>query len=57
MPDTETTVQGWARMNAKYAAQWPSIASKGQVPVDARQWDGALGKLRSVFQTGDPAFA
>ena len=55
--DTDEGMQGWARMNAKYAALWPSILAKGSAPCDAAAWDGVPRKLQAAFHTADPAVA
>ncbi len=43
-PDTEPGLEHWLSLNREFAAQWPNIAKKGDVPADADQWNGREGK-------------
>lgn len=35
----------WVEFNRKYAALWPNLTSKGEVPEDADEWRDVEGKL------------
>lgn len=50
--DTETGLDDWLALNARYAEIWPNIAEIGTVPADADDWNGKPGKL-ALLQTGD----
>jgi ferredoxin len=44
-PDTESGLDDWLILNREYALKWPNMTAKGQVPADAKEWDGVPGKL------------
>ena len=44
LPDTEPNLDKWLVLNEKYAATWPNITRKGEMPADAADWDGKDGK-------------
>jgi len=44
LPDTEPNLDKWLVLNEKYAATWPNITRKGEMPADAADWDGKAGK-------------
>ena len=38
IPDTESGLEKWLDLNAKYAEEWPNITRKGTPPPDADEW-------------------
>ncbi|MEG9883929.1 MAG: ferredoxin FdxA [Hyphomicrobiales bacterium] len=48
-PDTETGLEKWLALNAKYAGRWPNITAKKDPPADADSHDGEEGKLEKYF--------
>jgi ferredoxin len=38
VPDTDPKGREWIDTNRLYAAQWPNITLKGEVPADADNW-------------------
>ena len=47
--DTETGLEKWLMLNAKFAAVWPNISDKKEPPVDAEEYQGAEGKFDKFF--------
>lgn len=43
--DAERGLEAWVELNARYAHLWPEITARREPPLDAKQWDGKLGKL------------
>ena len=39
----------WLTLNARYAAQWPSISIARDPPIDAAEFDGIANKLNDFF--------
>lgn len=53
-PDTESGLDEWLAINAKYAELWPNITEVGLVPPDAEEWNGKPGKAALlVAPTGE----
>ena len=48
-PDTIPGLDQWLRLNGEYAAVWPNIAIKRQLPADAAMFDGETDKLAKYF--------
>ncbi len=46
LPDTDPAATPWLAVNAEYAALWPNITQKGEVPPDADEWKGKPDKRR-----------
>ena len=38
VPDTESGLEKWLELNAKYSEEWPNITRKGTPPPDADEW-------------------
>lgn len=57
MADTVPGLDAWLELNRKYALAWPNISIRRDPPVDARSFDGEIGKLAKYFSpeagTGD----
>lgn len=55
--DTEPEAARWVAVNARYAALWPNITTKGTPPADADDWLGVPAKFEAHFSeapgTGD----
>jgi ferredoxin len=49
VPDTESGLDKWLEINAKYAAAWPNITIKRDPPPDAKEFDGQTGKFEKYF--------
>lgn len=49
LPDTEPGLESWLELNAKYAAVWPNITTKGTPPADADEFKDVKGKLETHF--------
>ena len=47
--DTESGVEQWVALNAKFAAIWPNITTKGEAPADADEHRGQAGKFEKYF--------
>src|SRR6478609_12008633 len=45
LPDIEPESAQWIALNAKYAAEWPSITVKKDPPADADAFKGVEGKF------------
>src|ERR1700756_2408603 len=54
--DTESGVEQWVALNAKFAAIWPNITTKGEAPADADEHRGQAGKFERHFseKAGQP---
>ncbi len=50
VPDTESGVEEWAQINAKYSIIWPNITQQIDPPEDADEWNGKPGK-KEVLST------
>ncbi len=48
-PDTVVEAEAWLEINRKYAAIWPNIIKKGEVPADADSWKGVADKYNKFF--------
>ena len=48
VPDTESEIENWLEINAKYAVEWPNITRKGVTPDDADDWADKPGKLEHL---------
>ena len=46
LPDTESGLEKWLELNAKYSAEWPNITSQKEPPADADDWKGVTGKRK-----------
>ena len=44
-PDTATGLESWLAINREYAAVWPNISEKREVPADCENWAGIGEKL------------
>jgi ferredoxin len=49
VPDTESGLDKWLEINAKYAGTWPNITIKRDPPADAAKFDGEPGKFEKYF--------
>jgi len=49
LPDTDDASQPWIELNADYAAKWPNITQKGEVPADEADFRGQDGKFDKYF--------
>jgi ferredoxin len=49
LPDTESGLETWLELNAKYSAEWPNITVKGDAPADADEMQKETGKLEKYF--------
>lgn len=56
-PDTESGLEQWLEVNAKFAAVWPNITVKKDAPADADDFLNVEGKFDKFFTeapgTGD----
>ena len=52
--DHEDEGTRWMDLNRQYAAQWPVITEKGEVPTDADEFDGQEDKLEKYFDPNPP---
>lgn len=48
-PDTESGLDNWLELNAKYADIWPVVTQKRDSMPDAEKFDGETGKLEKYF--------
>ena len=48
-PDTESGLESWIELNAKYAELWPNITLKKDAPADADDFVGVKDKLDTHF--------
>ncbi len=46
IPDTESGLEKWLELNAKYAEEWPNITRKGEPPPDADEWREVADKFQ-----------
>lgn len=46
IPDTESGLEKWLELNAKYAEEWPNITRKGTPPPDADAWREVADKFQ-----------
>ena len=46
IPDTESGLEKWLELNAKYAEEWPNITRKGTPPPDADEWREVADKFQ-----------
>ncbi len=46
IPDTESGLEKWLDLNAKYAEEWPNITRKGTPPPDADEWREVADKFQ-----------
>jgi ferredoxin len=44
-PDTAPGMESWLALNREYAAVWPNISEKRDVPADCENWAGISDKL------------
>ncbi len=49
LPDTESGLEQWLELNAKYSAEWPNITAKKDAPADADEHKGEDGKFDKYF--------
>jgi ferredoxin len=49
LPDTESGLEQWLELNAKYAGEWPNLTSKKETPADADDFKGVDGKFEKFF--------
>jgi ferredoxin len=49
LPDTDSGLEQWMELNAKYSAEWPNITSKGEAPADADEMKDVEGKFEKFF--------
>ena len=49
VPDTDGGLEQWQELNAKFAAIWPNITARGDVPADADEHKGVAGKFENLF--------
>ncbi len=49
LPDTESGLEQWLELNAKYSAEWPNLTSKKDSPADADDFKGVEGKFEKFF--------
>lgn len=45
----EPGLEKWLMLNARFAAVWPNISDKKELPVDAEEYEGAEGKFDKLF--------
>jgi ferredoxin len=48
-PDTETGLDQWLELNARFAKHWPNVTAKHQPPPDAKKWEGVKDKFTTHF--------
>ena len=48
VPDTEPDTETWVAHNRMYSGEWPNITRKGDVPSDAKDWDGKKDKAAQL---------
>ncbi len=48
-PDTESGLEAWLELNAKYAEIWPNVTEKREPMPDAEKYDGMSGKFEKYF--------
>ena len=49
--DTESGLEKWLSVNAEYSRSWPNIATKGEAPADAKEFQGVPDRrLRPTSQ-------
>ena len=48
-PDTQSGLEGWLSLNAKFTSAWPNITEKRDAPPDAAEYDGEPNKLEKYF--------
>ena len=51
LPDNKPGLEGWLKLNAKYAMVWPNVTTKRDPPTDAKDFDGVSGKLEKFFSS------
>ena len=44
-PDTESGLDKWLEVNAKYALEWPNIDEKKEPPADGKAFEGVADKF------------
>jgi ferredoxin len=49
LPDTESGLEQWLELNAKFSAEWPNITVKRESPADADSFKGQDGKFDKFF--------
>ena len=49
LPDTESGLEQWLELNAKYSADWPNITTRKDPPADADAHKGVPGKFEKYF--------
>jgi ferredoxin len=49
LPDTESGIEQWQELNAKFSAEWPNLTAKKDAPADADEWKGKEGKFEAHF--------
>lgn len=55
LPDTESGLEKWVELNAKYSEAWPVITEKKDPLPDAAEFDGKENKLEEHFSPNGPA--
>ena len=49
--DTESGLEKWLSVNAEYSRTWPNIATKGEAPADAKEFQGVPDKFEKFFKS------
>jgi len=49
-PDTESGLDSWLELNAKFAALWPNLTERRDPLADAKEWDGVENKLEHLSE-------
>lgn len=52
LSDAEPEAEKWVDFNQHYSEQWPNITIKGEIPEDAKDFDGEKDKLDKYFPEG-----
>jgi ferredoxin len=48
-PDTESGLDDWLALNARYAPEWPNVTEKKDPAAEASAFDGLPGKFAAHF--------
>ncbi len=51
LPDTESGLEQWIELNAKYAAEWPNLTTKKDAPADADEFKSVENKLEKYVSS------
>ena len=49
LPDTESGLEQWLELNAKFSAEWPNLTTKKDSPEDADEFKGVDDKFEKFF--------